>query len=438
MTERLTIQTYVDGQWHDALVLTIENPQKVLAGAYSAAYDHMYLVEFIHQMESRMEHAVSVNLPLGGDSDRRAGYPAFVYDIIPAGAAYRSLAKRFGGDNTDGMDMSLYLFKRCTPSPIGHLRVKESIEALEETGLEAFERQEVVDRTNEFLEYAYETGAALGGATGAQGEAPKLLMAEDSRGQLYADAMLPDEQVRRHWLIKFARNKVAETDKAILRAEFHYYRAIAELGLDTAPTDGLELCEAENPSLWMPRFDRRVVDGRVERLPVESIYSVCNVTEPGQRMSHEVVLQHLAALWFSNGQETEVEDLVFEYVRRDLLNKILGNSDNHGRNTAISRREGRFELAPIYDLAPMVLDPEGITRATKWESERKGNPDWAEVCVSLKDIAEPLQLMKRLKKAAQEFRALPELLKDLPDEVKASRNIPLNNLDKRLIEWDLL
>ncbi|MNE64696.1 hypothetical protein D3C80_1601200 [compost metagenome] len=56
----------------------------------------------------------------------------------------------------------------------------------------------------------------------------------------------------------------------------------------------------------------------------------------------------------------------------------------------------------------------------------------------MKDIAEPLQLMKRLKKAAQEFRALPELLKDLPDEVKASRNIPLNNLDKRLIEWDLL
>lgn len=438
MSEQLTIQAYVGSQWRDALVLTVENPQKVVAGAYSAAYDHMYLVEFIDQMESRMEPAVSVNLPLGWDSDRNAGYPAFVYDIIPAGAAYRSLVKRFGGENTDGMDMSLFLFKRYTPSPIGHLRVKESFEGFKRTEVEAFARQDVVNRSNDFLEYAYEAGAALGGATGAHGEAPKLLMAEDAQGQLYADAMLPDEQVKRHWLIKFARSKVTATDKAILRAEFYYYQAIAELGLNTVPTDGLELCEAEKPSLWMPRFDRRVVDGRVERFPMESIYSVCRVTEPGQSMGHEDVLQRLVALWSSNGQEEEVEDLVFEYVRRDLLNKILGNSDNHGRNTAIFRREGRFDLAPIYDLAPMVLDAEGITRTTKWEAERKGNPDWAEVCASLKDIAEPYNLMTRLKKAAQEFRALPELLKDLPEEVKASQNIPLNKLDKRLAEWGLL
>lgn len=171
---------------------------------------------------------------------------------------------------------------------------------------------------------------------------------------------------------------------------------------------------------------------------MESVYSVCGVTEQGQRMAHEDVLRRLAALWTSNGQGVEVEDLVFEYVRRDLLNKILGNSDNHGRNTAIFRGAGRFQLAPIYDLAPMVLDEEGVTRATKWESERRGNPDWAEVCAALKDIAEPRALMARLKQAAQTFRALPELLADLPDEVKRSANIPLNDLDRRLGEWGLL
>ena len=438
MSEQLTLQTYVDGQWHDALVLTVENPEKVLLGATSAGYDTNYLVTFIERMDSVMEPAVSVNFPLGWNSVRGTGYPAFVYDIIPAGAAYRSLLKRFGGDKPEGVDMGFFLFRRCTPSPIGHLRVKESFDYLDTTRSEAFARQEVVDRTNEFLEYAYETGAALGGATGAQGEAPKLLMAEDAQGQLHADAMLADEQVRRHWLIKFARNRVTETDKAILRAEFHYYRAIAELGLDTVPIDGLALCEGHRPSLWMPRFDRRISAGRVERIPMESVYSVCGVTEQGQRMAHEDVLRRLAALWTSNGQGVEVEDLVFEYVRRDLLNKILGNSDNHGRNTAIFRGAGRFQLAPIYDLAPMVLDEEGVTRATKWESERRGNPDWAEVCAALKDIAEPRALMARLKQAAQTFRALPELLADLPDEVKRSANIPLNDLDRRLGEWGLL
>lgn len=35
-----------------------------------------------------------------------------------------------------------------------------------------------------FLEYAYEQGAAIGGATGAGGEAPKLLMTQGALRQL--------------------------------------------------------------------------------------------------------------------------------------------------------------------------------------------------------------------------------------------------------------
>ncbi|GLU37763.1 hypothetical protein Pssp01_18560 [Pseudomonas sp. NBRC 100443] len=46
--------------------------------------------------------------------------------------------------------------------------------------------------------------------------------------------------------------------------------------------------------------------------------------------------------------------------------------------------------------------------------------------------------MARLTQAAQTFRALPELLADLPDEVKRSANIPLNDLDRRMGEWGLL
>ena len=76
----------------------------------------------------------------------------------------------------------------------------------------------------------------------------------------------------------------------------------------------------------------------------------------------------------------EIPELIFEYIRRDLLNRILGNSDNHGRKTSIFRYKERFDLAPIYDLAPMVLDAEGITRTTKWEAEKKGSPEWREIC----------------------------------------------------------
>ena len=104
---------------------------------------------------------------------------------------------------------------------------------------------------------------------------------------------------------------------------------------------------------------------------------------------------------------------------------------------AIFRSRGRFELAPIYDLAPMVLDPEGVTRVTKWRPEHMGSPDWRAVCDYFHAITDPAALFERLRAAAQRFRALPDLLVDLPAEVRQARTIPLNNLDTRLAEWGL-
>lgn len=439
MSEQLTIQTFVDGDWYDALVMTVASPEVVENSRCSTAYVDDYLYTFVDQVNSPFEASVSVRQRLNWGTVDGKGYPPFVLDIIPAGAAKKSLKRRFEGEKPEGVELDLFLLKRCTPAPIGHMRVKESFEQLDSSRPVAFPRNDVIQRTNTFLEYAYEQGAAIGGATGAQGEAPKLLMSEDQDGGLHADAMLPDTEARKHWLIKFARNQVTERDKNILRAEYQYYRAIAELGLDTVSTDGLILEEAEKPSLWMPRFDRRVhLDGTVERIPMESVYSVCGNTVPGSYMEHDFVIRNLIELWTENKQFDDLEEMVFEYIRRDLLNRILGNSDNHGRNTSIFRYQGRFKLAPIYDLAPMVLDQEGITRVTKWQSEKLGAPDWAAVCASFSRQMDSYHLFGRLKTAAQDFRALPGLLKDLPDEILKAQSIPLNNLDRCLKEWGLL
>ncbi|MEH6565494.1 MAG: HipA domain-containing protein [Halopseudomonas sp.] len=438
MYEVLTIQTYVNGQWHDALNLSLSDTRAVADARVTATYSTAYLSDFFDATENVFEYAVSVNLPVNWNPADTKGFPAFVYDIIPAGHAKQSLLKRFNDDKPQGMDIDLFLLGRCTPSPIGSLRVKESAAALEDSGVEAFARQEVVERTNDFLEYAYEAGAALGGATGAQGEAPKLLLAQGRDGQFYADAMLDDSLVESHWLVKFARNKMTENDKNILRAEYHYYKAVAGLGLNTVATKGLSLEEAEKPSLWMPRFDR-IVDGEsVERIAVESVYSLLGNTEPGSKLKHETVLSRLIELWCSNEQTDEVPELVFEYLRRDLLNRILGNSDNHGRNTAIFRYRERFELAPIYDLAPMILDTEGVTRATKWEAERKGRPGWREICACFPHWYAQDELYDRLRSAANDFRALPDLVVDMPLEIRQNKALPVNDLDKHLGQWELL
>jgi len=437
MHSALTIQTYVNGQWRDALDLSFADAQQVAGTRCTTSYCMEYLHAFYDRTENIFEYAVSVNLPVNWSSDDSKGFPAFVYNIIPAGHARKSLLKRFNDEKPEGMDTDLFLLARCTPSPIGNMRVKESVEALEDSGAEAFARQEVVARTNDFLEYAYEAGAALGGATGAQGEAPKLLLAEGRDGQFYADAMLDDSLVQSHWLVKFARNKVTENDKNILRAEYQYYKAVSSLGLNTVATNDLSLEEAEKSSLWMPRFDRSVDGEHVERIALESVYSLLGNTEPGSKLRHEAVLAKLIELWCTSGQADEVPELIFEYIRRDLLNRILGNSDNHGCNTSIFRYQERFDLAPIYDLAPMVLDAEAVTRATKWQAEKKGSPKWRDICACFSQWYAPDDLYERIRDAAKEFRALPDLLVNMPLDIRQSNALPVNDLDRHLGYWEL-
>lgn len=438
---QLTLQLYSDGQWLDAMILKFPEPEKSLDGPCRFAYTQSYLIDHLEAIDSPFAPSVSACVPLGWDARHKKKAPAFLHDIAPAGAAKKILIKQVGREKPEHLSDDLFLLGRSTPGPIGHLRIKESYERLDKRQTMGFSREDVIVRDNSFLEYAHEQGAAIGGATGAGGEAPKLLMAEGVDGLLYPDATLEDARVKQHWFIKFARNKALERDQIILRSEFHYYKALQALGIETVPVQGLALEEGRKPSLWMQRFDRNVSAHCVERYAVESIYSLAQVTEPGSAMSHLEVVQLLAGLWARAGQQEQIEDLVVEYLRRDLINKILGNSDNHGRNTAIIRGADSFRLAPIYDLAPMVMDDEGITRTTKWplDIERAGEVDWRAACESLSAIANPDTVFERLRSNAEQLRALPDLLRagGLPEMTMNHPQIALKNLDQRLREWGL-
>lgn len=446
----LTLQIFTAGNWQDAMILSFDDPEKGFEGRCSFGYETAYLAENIEAIGSPFSKAVSALYPLDWDG-HRSKTPAFVHDIAPAGAAKRFLLARLGQEKPANISADLYLLGRSTPAPIGNMRIKESTEVIDERKPIGFKREDVIQRDNRFLEYAYELGAAIGGATGAGGEAPKLLLAENKAGLLYPDAVLDDDKVRQHWFVKFARNRGGLTDQDILRSEFHYYKALQKLGIETIAAEGLALEEANKPSLWMQRFDRKVSDGEVSRLAVESIYSLAQVTTPGSAMNHMEVIRMLAGLWRKAGQASQIPALVTDYLRRDLINKILGNSDNHGRNTAIIRQTNNFHLAPIYDLAPMVMDDEGVTRTTKWprDLERAGDVDWRGVCRALADIAEPDDplaalcdapaLFERLREDAQRLAALPDILtaSGLPDKTMNHPGIHLKNLEQRLKEWDL-
>ncbi|WP_339430020.1 type II toxin-antitoxin system HipA family toxin [Pseudomonas taetrolens] len=438
---QLTLQLYSAGQWLDAMTLAFPEPEKGLDGPCRFGYKQDYLLDNLGAIDSPFAASVSACVPLEWDARHTKQAPAFLHDIAPAGAAKKVLIKQIGREKPEHLSDDLFLLGRSTLAPIGHLRIKESFERLDQRQAMGFSREDVIVRDNSFLEYAHEQGAAIGGATGAGGEAPKLLMAEGADGLLYPDATLADAQVKQHWFIKFARNQALERDQVILRSEFLYYQALQALGIETVPAQGLALEEGRKPSLWMQRFDRHIEAQGVQRYAVESIYSLAQVSEPGSTMTHLEVVELLAALWTQAGQQAQIPDLVAEYLRRDLLNKILGNSDNHGRNTAIIRGSDSFRLAPIYDLAPMVMDDEGITRTTKWPLaiERAGAVDWRAACDSLRGVIDPQLAFDRLRHDAQQLLALPDLLSasGLPDVTMNHPQIALRNLDQRLQEWGL-
>ena len=64
--------------------------------------------------------------------------------------------------------------------------------------------------------------------------------------------------------------------------------------------------------------------------------------------------------------EFDPQQCISEWLKRNLLNVIFGNSDNHGRNTAFVKIASGITLAPVYDFTPMRADPEGVIRAMKW------------------------------------------------------------------------
>lgn len=438
----LTLQIHAQGKWQDAMTLNFSEPEKGFLGPCQFGYTSAYVGANLDAYESTFDKAVSVRLPVDFDTQHSKKAPAFLHDIAPSGAAKRFLLKHMNREKPEGLADDLFLLARSTPAPIGNLRVKESLEGLDTSDPMGFSFDDVVIRDQRFLEYAYEQGAAIGGATGAGGEAPKLLLTEGGDGRLYPDAVLQDDRAARHWFVKFSRNQALVNDQTILRAEYLYYKALERLGIDTVATAELDLKEGDRPSLWMKRFDRRIGAAGVERLAVESVYSQAGVTEPGSRMDHLEVIRALAGLWIKAGQKDQVPDLVAEYLRRDLINKILGNADNHGRNTAIIRSDDKLRLAPIYDLAPMVMDAEGITRTTKWASpvERGGEVDWLAACRLLEPIVDPQQAFERLRHDARGLMALPDLLVDsgLPEAVMNHPAIALKNLEQRMKGWGLL
>ncbi|MDQ0322585.1 serine/threonine-protein kinase HipA [Pararhizobium capsulatum DSM 1112] len=413
---RLTLQTHFNGEWHHAATLELTDDAAGFQSASIVDYDLDYFVtmaaaEFAAGKTVCNHRALSVCYPVDLENRYSRSWPPFVLDLMPQGHARRKLADHLGlAEGSRASDLPLLL--RSATGGIGNIRIKEAAEA-ETERLRGVERQgvteaEILERSDRFMEVADRFGMLASGSSGLQGEWPKVSMTQANDGLYYPDSFVTDDEALRHAIVKLVRSN-EPVDRLILEGEALYSRIAQEIGLDVN-----EPSTYAEGVLIIPRFDRKKEEGGgTVRLGQESLVSAIGVADFGHVGTHEAyidVLRQYSADPFAD---------IVEYLKRDIANLALGNPDNHGRNSALSKhQDGTIRLSPLFDFAPMRLAKEGIVRSTRWAMMRDGGrdhlPDWKRICAELMpDPAEQKALAAKLSEFAEPLRQAPTMAKDM-------------------------
>lgn len=442
--KKFTIQALFDTHWLDIAELKILDPEKGSASPCELEYQIEYAISYL---DKRDEHACSLSLPVQLIIKHEAKtWFGFLDDIIPSGAARRYWINYLNLQKRSHAEQDSILLEKGVIAPVGNLRIKESIPPINPEStlhLRKFSTADVADRNADFLEYAQQMGAISGGATGAGGEAPKLLVRYTADQKVWIDTYqqsfdTPDQ----HYLVKFPRNNRSEIDCNILRAEYYYYHELNELGFSTIDTANMRLIEGERyPSLWLPRFDTEWCDQRWHRYGLESVYSILNKSA-GSHLNHFEVIDSLCTLLKTIDTKFNSTQFVCEWLQRDLLNIIFGNSDNHGRNTSFLKKTGNVFLSPIYDFAPMKADPEHVIRSTTWGSpyEEGGEYQWIQISQKLAPWCDPDISLETLKSLANKLLGLKQRLidKGIPKQIIEMPVLSFDYIEAKLKRWELL
>lgn len=388
MVLRATIQINLAGQWQDAATVSPVDISQGHVGASVLEYLPHYALAHIGQSEDAA--GVSCRYPANFDYYDLLTWPPLLLDLLPNGAGRERWLTQLL--IADGLSADWPLLLHACANPPGNLRIKEAAENRRKlhtlpqadgrqvaiTHHAGFSQQDIVDKQEHFIEYAYQHGAFAAGASDVQGVAPKFLMVVDSLGRWHAQGALEETQEHAHYIVKFPRGK-STADKQVLKNEAAYMQVAKALGISVHGP----LVWRQN-TLFIPRFDRPVgAQNQLQYLGMESLGSLAGVglygSEYGGAPNHGDLVAALA------NYSTQPTADVLEYIKRDVLNIMLGNKDNHARNSAVLKSfhatKAKVCLSPLFDFAPMYLDPEIIPRACRWpgDQETGGQPNWVSV-----------------------------------------------------------
>ena len=162
--------------------------------------------------------------------------------------------------------------------------------------------------------------------------------------------LLQDTAGPRQVLVKFSpanTNAVGQRWSDLLIAEHHAHETLREAGIPAA-TSRIFLF-AERAWLEVDRFDRNGLDGRIG---VTSLFAI-DVSRYGQ-------IDNWIAAGSRLHRDACIDAQTFEWVKlASTFGGLIANTDRHFGNLAFyDEYIGRFTLAPIYDMLPMLFAPE--------------------------------------------------------------------------------
>ena len=322
---------------------------------------------------------LSLRFPVTAEMQTLGQWPAFIFDLIPQGSGRQYLLGQL--KLTDNAAANFPLMCAGAFNPIGRIRVAEAAAyyanhvSRHETEDErhGFTTEEIIRRGDAFNERMLIHSMLAAGSLGVQGAAPKYLLTKDQKGLWHADAALADQYAVEHFILKRPRGST-QADSKVLRNEAAYMKVATALGLRTYGT-----LQYRDDTLFIPRFDRVVRDGRVERLHQESVASLAGLVGFENSPNQFELLKAFRAVVNDKTNET------IEFLKRDILNLAMRNTDNHARNTAVQKIGAEIRLTPLFDFAPMYLDPEGIPRAARWYAPQTSRElhEWRHILAAL-------------------------------------------------------
>lgn len=360
-------------------------------GAGEFQYDADYLAAGGPALDPGQLRHRDARRPVKVPASAREGVPGIIADAGPDAWGRRVLAQDLGFEPNALEALVHSADDGAGDLSVGELEAKPAIDRLDLVALaEAIQRRQegLPHKASRAIDLVLSPDTALGGAK------PKATTLIDS---------FP-------WIAKFPERGDPPN---LPYYEAAALRVAALVGIESAQTDVYRLPQGRSV-LLVKRFDR-LPDG--SRLPMASALTVLGPA--AQALGPERTYLKLARALRTWGREAAPYPSGRQLWERIVFNGLVGNTDDHPRNHALLRVDGRWQLSPLFDVVPTFIPRDRVALAMPFLAETPTRLSAAVSAVNLvragPAFGVPAEdaLSKVISMATQVIAGMPMVLNDL-------------------------